>query len=180
VQKVLSKVEGLILRCNVLCDTKFLAYLNNTLHTIDLPAQSQLKRDFESENQMFETKTLPTHRDAVAPDGSDVRILLRLQGGSMAHFEIEPNAVSKAVVSSSIEEIWYFLSGRGEMWRSMGTFENVVAVSRGVCITIPEGTQFQFRSFGSEPLAAIGITMPPWPGEEVVKVVEGIWESTLP
>ncbi|MCL5005534.1 MAG: hypothetical protein M1404_03285 [Acidobacteria bacterium] len=39
----------------------------------------------------FETKRLPLERDAVAPDGSDVRVLLKLKGGSMAHFELGPD-----------------------------------------------------------------------------------------
>ena len=38
----------------------------------------------------FHTKRLPTAPDVVAPDGSDVRILLALNGGSMAHFELAP------------------------------------------------------------------------------------------
>jgi hypothetical protein len=29
----------------------------------------------------------------------------------------------------------------------------------------PIGPSRKFRSFGYEPLAAIGVTMPPWPGE---------------
>ena len=29
----------------------------------------------------FETKRLPVDKDAAAPDGSDVRVLLRLHGG---------------------------------------------------------------------------------------------------
>jgi mannose-6-phosphate isomerase-like protein (cupin superfamily) len=48
-----------------------------------------------------------------------------------------------------------------------------------VCITIPLGTHFQFRSLGPEALGAIGITMPPWPGEGEGYEVEGIWRSTL-
>jgi hypothetical protein len=35
---------------------------------------------------MFDTKELPAIVDAVAPDGSDVRILLGLAGGGLAHF----------------------------------------------------------------------------------------------
>jgi hypothetical protein len=31
---------------------------------------------------------LPAAPDAVAPDGSAVRVLLRLAGGSMAHFQL--------------------------------------------------------------------------------------------
>jgi len=128
----------------------------------------------------FETKRLPVERDAVAPDGSDVRILLGLRGGGMAQFELPPGQTSTAVTHKTVEELWFFLSGRGQMWRRMEVHEEVVAVEAGVCLTIPLGTHFQFRSFGYEPLAAIGATMPPWPGEGEAKLVEGKWTPTLP
>ena len=54
----------------------------------------------------FDTKRLPVKPDDVAPDGSDVRILLQLKRGSMAHFEIAPGAISIAVAHKTIEEIW--------------------------------------------------------------------------
>lgn len=63
----------------------------------------------------FHTVTMANERDVIAPDGSDVRILLGLDGGSMAH-----------------------------------------------C---------QFRSCQNEPLAAIGVTMPPWPDDDEAIVV---------
>ena len=113
----------------------------------------------------FSTKRLPTPPDAIAPDGSDVRVLLALGGGGLAHFELAPGETSVAVAHRTVEEIWYILSGRGEMWRKLNNHEEVVPVDPGVCITIPVGTHFQFRSFGYEPLAALGVTMPPWPGK---------------
>ena len=128
----------------------------------------------------FETKQLPSKSDAIAPDGSDVRILLDLQGGGMAHFELPPGQTSTAVTHKTVEEIWYILSGRGEMWRKMGKVEQIVALSEGLCLTIPLGTHFQFRAFGDELLAAVAITMPPWPGEGEARVVSGKWEPTVP
>ncbi len=122
---------------------------------------------------------LPAAPDAVAPDGSDVRVLLRLRGGSMAHFEIGPGQVSKAVMHRTVEEIWYFLLGRGQMWRRHGARETVDDVRAGVCLTIPAMTAFQFRSTGDEALAAVGVTMPPWPGEDEAVGVDGVWASTL-
>lgn len=127
----------------------------------------------------FLSKRLPVAGDAVAPDGSDVRLLLGLDRGGMAHFELAPSATSVAVAHHTIEEIWYFLTGRGEMWRKLGGQEKVVPVDPGTCITIPVGTHFQFRSFGYEPLAALGVTMPPWPGEGEAYQVEGIWKPTV-
>ena len=128
----------------------------------------------------FSTKRLPVSPDVVAPDGSHVRILLGLGGGGMAHFELAPGETSVPVAHQTVEEIWFFLSGRGEMWRKLDEREDVVPVDPGVCITIPLGTLFQFRSFGSEPLSALGVTMPPWPGESEAYRVKGKWEPTVP
>src|SRR5262245_16712752 len=100
----------------------------------------------------FKTRTLPTRRDAIAPDGSDVRLLLELTRGGMAHFELQRNATSIAVAHRTVEEIWFVLSGQGEMWRKQGRQEEIVALEEGVAVTIPLGTHFQFRSFGPQPL----------------------------
>ena len=128
----------------------------------------------------FETMRLPPRPDAVAPDGSDVRVLLHLAGGSMAHFELGPRQTSIAVTHQSVEEIWLVLSGRGEMWRRQGDREEVVSLEPGVCLTIPRNTHFQFRSLGDAPLAAVGVTMPPWPGEGEASNVHGPWTPTAP
>jgi len=56
----------------------------------------------------FETKQLSVERDAVAADGSDVRILLELKGGGMAHFELGPNQTSKAVTHQTVMDIGQF------------------------------------------------------------------------
>jgi mannose-6-phosphate isomerase-like protein (cupin superfamily) len=127
----------------------------------------------------FGTKRLPVQRTAVAPDGSDVRALLELEGGGLAHFELPPGETSMAVAHRTVEEIWFFLQGRGEMWRKLDDYEETVPVEPGVCLTIPLGTHFQFRSFGDEPLAAIGVTMPPWPGEGQAYQIEGKWTPTI-
>ncbi len=123
----------------------------------------------------FATKPLPTAPDVTAPDGSNVRILLQLAGGSMAHFELPAGKVSIAVAHRSIEEIWYFLQGEGEMWRKLGEQEEITPVSAGLCITIPVGTHFQFRANGETALTAVAITMPPWPGPDEAYFVTGVW-----
>jgi mannose-6-phosphate isomerase-like protein (cupin superfamily) len=128
----------------------------------------------------YDTRRLPAACDAVAPDGFAVRLLLTLNGGSMAHFELPPGQTSKAVTHRTVGEIWFVLSGRGEMWRTQnGQPESIVAIESGVCLTIPLGTHFQFRSLGAEPLSAVGVTMPPWPGDGEAVVVEGKWEATV-
>ena len=127
----------------------------------------------------FRTMHLPPARDAVAPDGSDVRVLLGLAGGGMAHFSLAPGLTSKAVTHRTVEEIWYVLAGRGEMWRRAGGEEEITPLAPGVCLTIPLGTAFQFRALGSQTLAAIAITMPPWPGEGEAVSVAGPWAPTV-
>jgi mannose-6-phosphate isomerase-like protein (cupin superfamily) len=128
----------------------------------------------------FSTKHLPMARDALAPDGSDVRLLLELKGGGLAHFELAPGETSVAVTHRTVEEIWFFLSGRGQMWRQQGDESETVDVFPEVCVSIPLGTHFQFRSFGYEPLSAVGATMPPWPGKGEAVTVAGPWKPTVP
>jgi mannose-6-phosphate isomerase-like protein (cupin superfamily) len=127
----------------------------------------------------FETKPLRAAPDAVAPDGTAVRLLAAQSGGSFAHFELPPGAVSHAVVHRTVEEIWYFVAGRGELWRSAGDQEEVVAIGPGVCATIPLGTRIQFRASLEARLAFVAVTMPPWPGEDEAEAVEGRWRPTV-
>ena len=126
----------------------------------------------------FETMRLPEEPTIVAPDGSDVRVLLQRPGGSMAHFELAAGQASTAVAHRTVDEIWFFLAGRGEMWRQLGDEEATVEVEPGTCVSIPVGTRFQFRANDDAPLSAIGITMPPWPGMDEAYVVDGIWPAT--
>lgn len=123
----------------------------------------------------FSTKYLPEYPDVTAPDGSDVRVLLALSGGSMAHFELASGRTSLAVAHRTVAEIWYVLQGRGEMWRKLNDQEAIVALEPSLCLTLPVGTHFQFRSLGDEALAVLGVTMPPWPGEDEAYEVAGKW-----
>jgi mannose-6-phosphate isomerase-like protein (cupin superfamily) len=127
--------------------------------------------------QSFDTRQLPAAPDVVAPDGSDVRVLLQLAGGSMAHFELAPGQTSRAVVHRSVDEIWYILHGSGQMWRRQDGREEVTDLRPGTCLSIPAATQFQFRSADGTPLAAVGVTMPPWPGEDEARHVPGVWPA---
>lgn len=123
----------------------------------------------------FATKSLPPLPDLLAPDGSAVRVLLAIGGGSMAHFELAAGRTSLAVVHRTVEEIWYVLSGRGEMWRAEGDREEVAALEAGTCLTIPVGTRFQFRASATESLCVVAITMPPWSGPGEALPAVGPW-----
>ena len=123
----------------------------------------------------FTTLALADAPLVTAPDGSEVRLLLGLQGGGMAHFRLAPGQVARAVIHRTVEEVWYITEGAGEMWRRQGDREEVTPLRPGLCLTIPAGTAFQFRAAASEPVAAVAVTMPPWPGEEEAVFVQGVW-----
>jgi mannose-6-phosphate isomerase-like protein (cupin superfamily) len=108
-----------------------------------------------------------------AVDGSDVTVLLRLEGGSMAHFALGAGRVTQAIEHRTVSEIWFVLAGRGEMWRATGGEESIVGLEPGVCLTIPVGTRFQFRAFGDAALGAVAVTMPAWPGDDEAVPVAG-------
>jgi mannose-6-phosphate isomerase-like protein (cupin superfamily) len=127
----------------------------------------------------FATKVIAEAPDAIAPDGSEVRLLGASTRGSMAAFRLAPGAVSKSVAHRTVEEIWCFIAGQGRMWRRLGEAEEVTEVGRGVSVTIPTGAHFQFRCDGDEPLEAVAVTMPPWPGEDEAYPVAGKWEPTV-
>lgn len=127
----------------------------------------------------FATMLLPVNPTVVAPDGSSVRVLLSLAAGSMAHFELAAGSTAKAVTHRTVEEIWYVIGGRGEMWRRQGEREEVVVLEPGVCLTIPVGTHFQFRASPTTPVCAVAVTMPPWPGNDEAVFVPGPWEPSV-
>ena len=127
----------------------------------------------------FPTKRAATAPDAIAPDGSEVRVLCGLARGGLALFSLPPGAVAKAVAHRTVEELWYVIAGRGRMRRKLGSQEGTVELAAGLSLSIPTGTRFQFRCDGSEPLTILGATMPPWPGPDEAYAVEGIWPPTV-
>jgi mannose-6-phosphate isomerase-like protein (cupin superfamily) len=126
-------------------------------------------------DESFATRQLPSAPDVIAPDGSEVRILLQLGRGSMAHFELGAGQVSRPVAHHSVDEIWYVLHGHGQMWRRQAQRQETVPLRAGICVSIPAGTHFQFRADRRGPLAAVGVTMPPWPGTDEAYEVPGAW-----
>jgi len=85
--------------------------------------------------------------DALAPDGSEIRLLGAVRGGG------------------------------GQVWRREGMREAVADVEPGVTLTIPLGVHFQFRTMGSEQLRFVIVTIPPWPGAEEAVRVKDHWKT---
>jgi mannose-6-phosphate isomerase-like protein (cupin superfamily) len=127
----------------------------------------------------FETRTVAAELDLLAPDGMEVRLLASTAGGSMAHFRLAPGECARAVTHRSVEELWYCVAGGGEMWRRRAGQEEIVALTPGVSVSIPLDTHFQVRAAPDQPIEAVAVTMPPWPGEDEAVLVAGKWPATV-
>ena len=130
-----------------------------------------------SASRPFQTGHAAPSCDALAPDGSEIRLLPGVCAASAAHCTLPAGGTSRAVHHQTVEEIWYFLEGRGQVWRRQGDREQVVDVEPGVALTIPLGAHFQFRNTGTGPLAFFIVTMPPWPGPHEAVRVKDYWQT---
>ena len=128
-------------------------------------------------NQPPQTKRATAAPDYIAPDGSEIRTLPATERGSMAHCTLPVGVTTKAVAHRTVEEFWYFLEGEGEVWRDTSD-PPVTPVSAGVSLTIPTGTQFQFRNTGTTPLRFVIVTIPPWSGADEAYRVADFWSPT--
>ncbi len=118
----------------------------------------------------------------VAPDGSQVRLLLTGDHGatrcSVVEVTIAAGETSRPVRHRTVEEVWYVLSGAGEVWRCPpgvpAAGVSTVRVTSGDCLVIPTGWDFQFRADANSDMRFLCVTMPAWPGmDEAVEVSEG-------
>ncbi len=126
----------------------------------------------------FESNQVARDYDALAPDGSEIRLLHSLDGASVVHCRLPVGAATIPVRHRTVEEVWYFLAGAGQVWRRQGDREQVLDVSPGLSLTIPLDTDFQFRNTGEIPLEFIITTTPPWPGEDEAVVLDaGRWDK---
>ena len=123
----------------------------------------------------MDTHQLAPEPTETAPDGSEVRPLIRGERASLVHCTLPAGALSKAVMHRNIEEIWYFTEGRGQVWRQQGREERVVDVAPGTALRIAPGTAFQFRNTGASDLRFIIASMPPWPGDQEAVEAPARW-----
>ena len=109
--------------------------------------------------------------DAIAPDGSEIYFrVLGAERASLVEVVLPAGKTSRPVRHRTVEEIWYFLAGTGEVWVDAA----VRSVAPGDVVVIPTGAGFQFRATGDEPLRFLCYTSPPWPGEdEAVALPDG-------
>ena len=127
--------------------------------------------------------------DVTAPDGSEIRLLVDHRHSacqaSLCEVTLPAGQVSRPVWHQTVEEIWYFLEGNGQVWRCPpGADQESVApeqVGPGDALTIPTEWRFQFCADESGPLRFLCYTSPPWPGPEEAQPAEhgGLGEATV-
>jgi mannose-6-phosphate isomerase-like protein (cupin superfamily) len=111
----------------------------------------------------------PTH---IAPDGSEIRELLRIPAGGLAHCRLAPGAVSLPIRHRTVEEVWFVISGTGDLWRAGDDAAEKVDLRPRRGVSIPTGIAFQFRATGARPLEILIGTFPEWPGPDEAEPVD--------
>ena len=129
----------------------------------------------------WQTKRIGPEYDHRSPDGSEIRRLVQVRGGSMVYCTLQPGQVTRTVQHRSVEEVWLCVSGRGQLWRRdpATKAEEIVDLEPGLAASIPLRTAFQFRAMGEQPLEVVMTTMPPWPGPSEAVPAEGIWPASF-
>ena len=94
----------------------------------------------------------------LAPNGSEIRLLPTMKGGGLCHCTLPAGKTSSPVAHRQVEEIWFVVSGEGEVWRKNAAAEETVGVCTGSSLTIPPCTSFQFRNTGATPLCILIVT----------------------
>jgi mannose-6-phosphate isomerase-like protein (cupin superfamily) len=121
--------------------------------------------------------------DYLAPDTAEIRLLLTdndAAHASLCHVTLPVGKTSIAAKHQTVEELWYFVAGKGELWLKSAVAEVIYPVKNGSAITIPAGVGYQFRNLSyTEALEFIVTTIPHWPGPQEVILVEGKWQSSV-
>jgi mannose-6-phosphate isomerase-like protein (cupin superfamily) len=136
-------------------------------------------KPFRISDVAWQTARVKERFDLLAPDGSEIRLLVQVPGGSMVHCRLPSGTVTQAVQHRTVDEVWLCTAGRGQLWRRDSEGEEVVELEAGVAVSIPLGTRFQFRAPADSSLEVAITTMPPWPGPDEAVAVDGTWAPSV-
>jgi len=92
----------------------------------------------------FATRRIAEAPDAIAPDGSEVRLLGSSRNGSMASFRLQRKPCREPSPIAPSRRSGTSLAEPGACGASSAIAEEIVEVAAGVSITIPTGAHFQF------------------------------------
>jgi mannose-6-phosphate isomerase-like protein (cupin superfamily) len=106
--------------------------------------------------------------DAIAPDGSEITFLVGdARRASLVEVRLPAGETSRPVRHRTVEEIWFFLSGAGRVWRRPPEGEATTDdVAPGATVVVPTGWAFQFQAGPAADLRFLCYTSPPWPGDD--------------
>ena len=103
----------------------------------------------------------------------------------MVEVTLPSGQVSRPVYHRQVEELWYILEGRGQVWRSPPEVDPTgvepIPVQPGDSLTIPVGWRFQFSADADNSLRFLCVTLPPWPGPDEAQPAEvgGLGPATV-
>lgn len=121
------------------------------------------------------TVDLPSSYDYLAPDGSEIRLLITHDAGGVAHCRLPAGSVSSPARHRTVVEVWYVLSGHGQVWREKDGDEEIVEVGTSTVVTLPVGCSFQFRASEDSVLDLLIGTFPRLPDPTEAQLVQGHW-----
>ncbi len=127
--------------------------------------------------------------DVIAPDGSEIRLLVGTDQGatnsSLVEVTLAPGEVTRPVKHRTVEEVWYVLEGAGKVWRCpldvAPETVSAVPVAPGDALVIPTGWSFQFSANEDSQLRFLCHTTPPWAGADEAVPLEhgGLGDATV-
>ena len=127
-------------------------------------------------NDIFTIKGLSQQKGYSAPDGSEIRLLAETDAGGLSHCTLPAGKISAAVKHKTVKELWYCISGKGEIWQGNGPVNEINLFQTGDSFTIPVGNTFQFKNTGEEPVCILIATIPKWPDPNEAMLVTGHWK----
>jgi mannose-6-phosphate isomerase-like protein (cupin superfamily) len=127
-------------------------------------------------NDFFTTMKMPLHHSYQAPDGSYIWKLPDVRHAGLCKCVLPAGHISSAKRHKTVDEIWHFVSGSGQLWRKRdGEKEIITDIESELSVTIPVGTHFQFKNIGDTDLVVLIVTSTIWPGEEEAESVPNYW-----
>jgi mannose-6-phosphate isomerase-like protein (cupin superfamily) len=93
------------------------------------------------------------------------------------HCTLPAGGAIKACRHKTVAQLWYVLSGKGEMWLAEPSGkEQTFPLSAGVSFVVHLGDSFQFRNVGKEDLQLYIVNTTPWSGPEELIPVKNHWK----
>lgn len=117
--------------------------------------------------------TLSAAPNSVSPDGgAEIRHILTSPGGDLTHAVCLAGSTSGTHHLPELDEGYFVLSGRGEIWRAVNGRDAVTALRPGRWVSMPAGMRFQYRANVGSSLVFLVVVLPSW-HEDLFHVVAG-------